>query len=77
MVKIFVKVKPRAREDGVTVVSATQLEVSVRSLPESGRANRAVEKAIAGHFHIAPSRVKIIKGRASRNKLVAVDIDFN
>ncbi|WKZ27222.1 MAG: DUF167 domain-containing protein [Candidatus Paceibacterota bacterium] len=36
--------------------------VAVHEHPEKGKANEAIRKALADHFHVAPSRISIVAG---------------
>jgi hypothetical protein len=47
--------------------------VRVTAPPVGGRANDAVRKLIARHAGVAPSRVELRRGAASRHKVVAVE----
>ena len=72
--KIFVAVKPNARRAAVAEIDATHFSVSVRERPEEGRANDAVRKALAKYFDIAPSRISLMSGGASRRKVFVIGI---
>jgi uncharacterized protein YggU (UPF0235/DUF167 family) len=50
-------------DDGVLVVY-------VRERAIEGRANAGVERALAAHFGIPPSRVEVVRGHAARIKTV-------
>ena len=49
-----------------------QFVVAVKERPVKGSANRAVEKAVAEYFGVAPARVRIVSGHASREKIVEI-----
>jgi len=70
--KIFVKVKPRAKEERVIKLSDTNFKVWVKESPEKGRANRAVLKALADYFGTSPSNIKIISGSTSKLKVIEI-----
>lgn len=53
--------------------SADGLTVHVRERAVDGAANEGLVKALAAHFGVAPSRVEIVRGHASRIKRVEVD----
>jgi len=72
MMKIFVKAKPGAKEELVERVDENNFNVSVHAPPVKGLANQAIVKAIAGYFGIAPSRVRIIAGYTSRQKIIEI-----
>jgi len=68
--KIFIKAKPNSKEERVEKIDEVHFEVSVKEPPIAGRANIAIIKAVAGHFKVAPSRVRIISGYTSRQKIL-------
>jgi uncharacterized protein YggU (UPF0235/DUF167 family) len=69
--KISIKAKPGSKVAGITEKNG-QLIVAVKERAADGNANRAVEKAIAKYFGIAPSRVRIIAGAAAREKVIEI-----
>jgi uncharacterized protein YggU (UPF0235/DUF167 family) len=69
MKKIFVTVKTNAREEQVTVLDETHFLVAVKPQPIDGKANTAVQKALAHHFGIAPSRLTLRTGATSKHKV--------
>jgi len=71
--ELRVRVTPRAHRDEIAGERAGALLVRVTAPPEGGRANTAVCKVIARALRIAPSRVSVLRGGASRNKLVRVE----
>jgi uncharacterized protein YggU (UPF0235/DUF167 family) len=44
----------------------------VNALPSDGKANRAVVDALAKHFDTQKSRVVLVKGMRSRNKIIEI-----
>jgi len=70
--KISVKAKPNAREEKVEKIDENNFVVSVKERPEKGKANEAIRNALAVYFKVASSRVKIVSGYSSRNKIVEV-----
>jgi uncharacterized protein YggU (UPF0235/DUF167 family) len=70
--KIFVKAKPSAREEKVEKIDDNNFVVSVKELPEKGKANEAIRNALAVYFKIASARVKIVSGYSSRNKIIEI-----
>jgi len=70
--KIFVHVKPKAKEEKVIKLSDTNFKVWVQELPEKGRANIAVIKALADYFNISQSNIKIISGSTSKLKILEI-----
>lgn len=70
--KIFVKAKPGAKEELVERVDENNFNVSVHAPPVKGLANQAIVKAIAGYLKVAPSRVRIVAGFTSRQKILEI-----
>ena len=54
-----------------------ELIVAVRETEKSGRANAAIEAAIASEFGIPPSMVDIKSGHAARKKVVILFVPDN
>ncbi len=46
--------------------------VGVKEPAQGGKANRAIEKMLAGFFRVPPSRVRIVAGHTSRVKVVEI-----
>lgn len=69
--KIFVKVKPGAKKAAV-VSTEEGYTVSVTAPAKEGKANEALVAALAAHFGVAKSRVRIVSGHAARRKIVEV-----
>jgi len=70
--KIFVKVKPAAKEEIVEKIDDTNFKVQVKEPPVKGRANAALIKALAEYFGIAQSNVRIVSGFTSRLKTIEI-----
>ena len=70
--KIFVKVKPKAKETKVIKVSETNFKVWVTEPPEKGRANMAVVRALADYFKTSQINITIISGSTSRLKIIEI-----
>lgn len=62
---ISIKVMPNSMKD--EVVEGNPIIVRVKEPPERGRANQAVIKLLADHFH---SNVRVVSGHKSKRKLV-------
>jgi len=71
--KIQVKVKPRSKTEDVTKeMDGDVYVVRVKEPPIEGKANRAVLKLLARHFGVPESRLRIVTGLSSKNKVVEV-----
>ena len=71
--RIPVKVKPRSKTEGVTKeMDGDVYVVRVKEPPIEGRANRAVVKLLAKHLGVPESRLSIVSGLTSKNKVIEV-----
>lgn len=71
--RLAVKVTPGAREESVTLTPDAVL-VKVRAPADKGAANAAVLAVVARALGLAPSRVRLLRGATSREKLLAVEL---
>lgn len=71
--QLTVRVKPGSRKGPFVEEDADGLIVFVRERAAEGAANKGVERALAAHFGVAPSRVRIVRGHSSRTKRVEID----
>ncbi len=69
--KIQVKVKPSSKTEEVSREGDSFI-VKVKEPPKEGKANQAVIKLLAEHFGVPQSRIRILSGFRSRNKVVEV-----
>jgi len=70
--RISVKARPNSNEERVEKVSDTEFIVSVKEPPVKGLANKAIIHALANHFNISQSRIHIVSGYTSRQKVVDI-----
>jgi uncharacterized protein len=71
--RIDVRVTPRGPRDAIVGWREGALRVSVRAVPEQGRANDAVEAVVAEALGIAAGRVRVVQGRTSRRKVLEIE----
>lgn len=72
--KIELRVKPGAKQTAVEKQSDGMFVVKVKERAQEGKANEAVIQAVAEHFGVPKFAVEIIRGHASRNKLIEIKI---
>ena len=70
--KITVRLQARAHRDELVGIRDGVLVARVSAPPVDGRANRALCRLIARRAGVAASRVTIVRGERSREKLIAV-----
>lgn len=71
--KIAVKVKANSKENSVTRISENEFRLRVKASAKEDKANEAVVDLLSEYFHIAKSRLSIIKGRTGKNKIIEVN----
>jgi uncharacterized protein len=69
---LTVRLQPRARRDEILGERNGAVVIRVTAPPVDGRANDALCRLIAKVAGVAPSRVEIVRGHASRDKVVRV-----
>lgn len=72
IVKLFIHAKPKSKKEFVERVDDTHLIVAVKDPPVNNRANLAIIDVLAEYYGIAPSRVSIVSGHASKEKVVEI-----
>lgn len=72
-IRLKVKVQPRARQQKVQKIGEGEYTIRVLSPPAEGKANKEVIELLASHFHLPPSRVKILRGQKSRQKIIILE----
>jgi uncharacterized protein (TIGR00251 family) len=65
-----VRVAPGASREGVLGAHGDAIKVAVREPPEKGRANDALTRLLAAALGCRPSDVRVLRGHASRDKVV-------
>ena len=72
--KISVHLKPSSRHrEEVVVGDDGVLTIYTKAPAIEGRANTAAAKLLAKYFGVAPSKVKLVRGAASKYKVFEVD----
>ena len=72
--KISVHLKPNSRHrEEVVVGDDGSLMVYTKAPAIEGRANVAAMKLLAKHSGVAPSKVKLVRGATSKNKIFEID----
>jgi len=68
-----VRVRARARRLGLDALRAGRLQLSLTAPPVDGRANAQAQALLADHFGVSASRVSLVQGTSSRDKLFRID----
>ena len=72
--RVRVKAKPNAKRNKISDLGDNFFEISVKSPPIKGRANKEIVSLLAEYFKINQSQIKMIVGRSARLKLFDLDI---
>ena len=72
-VNINVRVQPKAKRNRVEIVDGVKLKVYVTAAPESGKANDAVIGLLSKTLKVPKSRMSIVRGQKSRDKLIRIE----
>ncbi len=70
--KIRVKVKPNAKKDEIKKIENNYYEVRVTVVPEKGKANKRVVEMLSKHFKVPKSKIKLLRGETSREKVFEI-----
>ncbi|MBI2638601.1 DUF167 domain-containing protein [Candidatus Peregrinibacteria bacterium] len=72
--KVTVYAKPKAKQAKIETAGSGELRVWVREAPQDGKANDAIEAAVARHFDVPKSCVRIKKGHTAKKKIVEISM---
>jgi len=70
--RVYVKAKPMAYEEKVEKIDDTHFVVHVKEPPQNGLANKGIAKVLAEYFQVAQSRVRVVKGYTSKQKIIEI-----
>jgi hypothetical protein len=70
--KINLKVKTRSREEKIEKIDDLNFVVRVKELPVENRANEAIIEILAEYFSVPKSKIDIIYGHNSKNKIIEI-----
>ena len=72
--KVNVRVIPKSSQKMVQSELDGCLKVKLTAAPEKGKANKQLVEVLAEHYKVSKSKIRILKGAASKNKIVDVDL---
>ncbi len=67
--KLFVNAKPNSKTAKIEKIDEAHFNISVAEPPVQGKANRAIAKTLAEYFSVAVSRVTLVSGFSSKQKV--------
>lgn len=69
--RLAVRATPGSRSEAL-LIEENRVSVKVRAKPQDGAANEAVIRLVALALNLAPSRVELLRGATSREKLLRI-----
>ena len=69
---MYVNVHPKAAKNVLVSMGHDRFEAWVKATPVDGQANKAVMELLGRYLGLAPERLKLVKGGASRHKIFKV-----
>jgi uncharacterized protein (TIGR00251 family) len=72
-VKFSITVKPNSKNREVEVLGPNRLLVRVLAPPKENKANQELAETLARYFRVSKSRISILKGSRSKQKIVEIE----
>ena len=69
---IKVKIVPGSSKDKIIGIYNNALKIAIAAPPVEGKANKKCIAYLAKYFEIAKSKIEIISGQTSKNKLIKI-----
>jgi len=73
--QISVRVTSNAREPRLTKTGESSFEARVDERAAGGRANKRLLEILSKHFDVPKSRITIVRGLRSRDKVIEIVLD--
>ena len=70
---IKVKVKTRAKKEGVIEIKNGEFEIRVNVPPNEGKANKRVIELLSRYLKVPKTKLLLSKGHKSTNKIFMID----
>jgi len=71
--RLLVRVKTKARQEGICGRVGDRIKIAVNEAPEKGKANKRLCAVVADFLGCAPARVSVVAGMANRDKTLLVE----
>ncbi len=69
---IAVKVIPRSSKNELKQLADGSYKAKLTAAPVDGKANDALIELLAEHFDVPKSKIKIVRGLTSKNKVIKI-----
>lgn len=73
MRRIKIIAKPKSRKEKVEKIDEGTFKVFVKERPERGKANEAIIRVLSEYFNSPKSKLKIVSGFKSREKIIEIE----
>lgn len=70
--KISVRIKPNSRQEKIEKIGEKEFILCVNAPAKEDKANRRARELLSEHFDVAKTKVVILKGHNSRNKIIEI-----
>jgi len=71
--KIKIRVLPRSSQNSIVgTMSDGTLKIKLTSAPVDGEANKQLLEILSKHFGVSKSKIKLVYGMASKNKIIEI-----
>lgn len=71
--KVSVRICPRASKNEVVKITDGTLKIRLTTPPVDGKANAALINLLSEYFDSPKSKIKIVRGLTSKNKLIEIE----
>ena len=71
--KISIRVKPNSKESQIEEIGPNHFAVKVKAPPKENKSNREVIEVLSKYFQVSKSRISILSGLKSKQKMVEID----
>ncbi|MCT4574689.1 MAG: DUF167 domain-containing protein [Alphaproteobacteria bacterium] len=72
--KYSVRVITNASRDNIDILSDDSMKIHITTIPEKGKANKRIIKLLSKKFNISKSKINIVSGELSSNKIIEIDL---
>jgi len=70
---LTIKIIPRSSRNEIKEMPNGDWRIKLTAPPVDGKANEALIELLAEHFDVSKSKIKIVRGPTSKNKIVDID----
>ncbi|KKR31102.1 MAG: hypothetical protein UT63_C0083G0012 [Candidatus Gottesmanbacteria bacterium GW2011_GWC2_39_8] len=71
--KLNITVKPNSSREKIETLIDGSLKIWIKKKPEKGRANKAILELLSKSYSVPKSKIEIISGLKSKNKIIEID----